>query len=179
MQNFVITDKQIEELIDKTVTRYISEKQKADKKLIYKHSKGYKVRALLQSYRSLKIAIANEKALTVEEMKDLRFKFISDLMDINVCDEGHTERLIKAQHLRMKERVYTVNAIEKAMEIYKRECENSPNELDIRKYKALDMLYICEERRSIQEIAEELYTSDKTVYRIAAIACDELAIYLL
>lgn len=67
--------------------------------------------------------------------------------------------------------MFYVQIIDRAMKLYKQECESSPYEEDVRRYREVHAMYIADEPKTVQQISELENVSDKTVYNDFRIAC--------
>jgi hypothetical protein len=183
VQRFVLTQEQINQIASiagkEGACVFRKEQIEAEKEHSRKENKVKKTKKLLKSYRRIKNTLSDESEFTEEEQIELRWKFIQDLMG-NAKDAGsRSERTIKDTEKRRQEDLYCIYRIEKAVEMYKEECEKSGNEEAKRRYRELSMMYLDEKMYTVQEISEVEKISDKTVYKDLGIACGIVAVYLL
>lgn len=93
------------------------------------------------------------------------------------CDR--TEKDIEKYETKRKQNLFYVQIIDRAMKLYKQECESSPYEEDVRRYREVHAMYIADEPKTVQQISELENVSDKTVYNDFRIACAAISVYLL
>ena len=165
----------MKEAYKEAIKEYIKEQDRADRKA----SAGQKTKQLLSSYRRVKAALQDEVELTDDEKKDLRWKFMEDLIENPNSTVNKVESYAIDNVKRRRERLYSIRCIENAMDLYRRECEASGEVDDWRKYREIYDLYISDDPKSIKEIAEQEYVSERTVYNDVNEACNVIAIYLL
>ena len=142
-------------------------------------SKPAKTKKLLTAYRRMKTDVADTEELTEAEKREFRWRFIEDLMGSagNNCDR--TEKDIEKYETKRKQNLFYVQIIDRAMKLYKQECESSPYEEDVRRYREVHAMYIADEPKTVQQISELENVSDKTVYNDFRIACADISVYLL
>lgn len=157
------------------IKEFIKEQEKTDRRM----GVGQKTKQLLGSYRRIKAALQDEVELTEDEKKDIRWKFMEDLIENPNTTVNKAEIFAVDNVKRRRERLYTIKSIEKAMDLYRGECEASGEVDDWRRYRILYDLYISETPKSIKEIADQEYVSERTVYEDINKACNVIAIYLL
>lgn len=180
---YVLTQEQINQIAavagEEAVKRFRAEQVKSDKKRAREENKVKKTKKMLSSYRRIKATLSDEAEFTEEEQIELRWKFIQDLMESVRETVSRSERTIKDEEKRRQEDLYCIYRIEKATEMYRKECEKSGSEEAKRRYRELSMMYLEEKQYSVQEISEVENVSDKTVYKDLGIACGIVAVYLL
>ena len=180
---YVLTQEQINQIAavagEEAVKRFRAEQVKSDKKRAREENKVRKTKKILSSYRRIKATLSDEAEFTEEEQIELRWKFIQDLMGSVKETVSRSERTIKDEEKRRQEGLYCIYRIEKAMEMYREECEKSGSEEAKRRYRELSMMYLEEKQYSVQEISEVENVSDKTVYKDLGIACGIVTVYLL
>lgn len=133
----------------------------------------------LQSYRRVKASLDDTEEFTDDEKIELRWAFVCDLMGSGIDAIEKADNRIRSVESKRKRDKFEINSIDKAMELFRKEVENSPNEESKRRYRELKMLYIDDRQCTVQEIAELENVSDKTVYKDIGIACEIVAVYLL
>lgn len=180
---YVLTQEQINQIAavagEEAVKRFLTEQVKSDKKRAREENKVKKTKKMLSSYRRIKATLSDEAEFTEEEQIELRWKFIQDLMGSVKETVSRSERTIKDEERRRQEDLYCIYRIEKAVEMYREECEKSGSEEAKRRYRELSMMYLEEKQYSVQEISEVENISDKTAYKDLGIACGIVAVYLL
>lgn len=153
---------------------YRKERAKEEKK----YSKLEITKERLKSYRRAKLALL-EDVPDPEEIEDLYFKALQDLMSTDTGVEGRTERLIKSQAWRRQKDLYDLARIEKAVELYERECDLSKTDEAKRRYRVLFLAHMDMEEHTTEEIAEEVGTGEKNVYNDLRIAYRAVSDYYL
>lgn len=134
---------------------------------------------ILSSYRRTKTRLAEEIEFSEDEKMDLRWRFVEDLMGSARSIVSKSEMTIMSEEKKRKEDAYSIRCIDKAVELYKRECQNIGSEEVLRRFRELSMMYLEEKVYTVQQIAEAENVSEKTVYKDIGIACNILAVYLL
>jgi len=137
-----------------------------------------KTKKLLGSYRRIKAILSDGEKFSAEEQIEIRWKFIEDLMGNSKEIAGKSERTIKDAERKREEDLYCAFRIEKAVEMYREECEKIGSEEAKRRYRELNMMYLSDTHYTVQEISEIENISDKTIYKDLGIACSIVAIYL-
>lgn len=180
---YVLTQEQINQIAavagKEAVHTFRSEQVKEEKKRAREENKVKKTKKMLNSYRRIKATLSDEAEFTEEEQVELRWKFIQDLMGSAKETVSKSDRVIQDGEKRRQEDLYCVYRIEKAIEMYREECEKSGSEEAKRRYRELSMMYMEEKTYTVQEISEVEKVSDKTVYKDLGIACGIVAVYLL
>lgn len=180
---YVLTQAQIEQIASiagrEAVNFYRTEQVKAEKKHARERNKVEKTKKMLKSYRRIKATLSEEAEFTEEEQIELRWKFIQDLMGNVKNPVSRCEMDIRDTEKRRQEDLYCIYRIDKAVEMYRRECEQSGSEEAKRRYRELSMMYLEERAYTVQEISDIEQISDKTVYKDLGIACGIVTVYLL
>ncbi len=180
---YVLTQEQINQIAaiagKEAVQTFRAEQAKVEKKRAREENKVNKTKKMLSSYRRIKATLSDEARFTVEEQIELRWKFIQDLMGNARETVSKSERIIQNGEKRRQEDLYYVYRIEKAIDMYREECEKSGNEEAKRRCRELSMMYLEDREYSVQEISTVENISEKTVYKDLGIACGILAVYLL
>lgn len=158
---------------------FMEEQRKADRKRAKCEDKVNRTKKMLSSYRRMKATLSDEAEFTEEEQVELRWKFIQDLMGSAKDVVGKAELAVRDGEKRRQENLYCIYRIEKAMDMYREECEKSGSEEARRRYRELSMMYLGDREYTVQEISQVEKVSDKTVYKDIGIACGIVAVYLL
>ncbi|WP_150284148.1 hypothetical protein [Rummeliibacillus sp. TYF-LIM-RU47] len=162
-----LTEKQLE-IVARTaaavaVEKYQAEQQEREK---HKHDRRLRnVKLLLRNYRSFAAHSADIKLDIVELDEKL------ELDDLDT-DEFAIMSIKKSK----KKTLAMVKFINKTLEIYKLMCEESGNADDIRKYEIIYHMYISDEKKTVAEISKCQFTKERTVYRIAQKAYEDLTV---
>lgn len=180
---YVLTQEQISQIAavgaQEGVKAFKEEQRKEERKRKKEEDKVRKTKKLLSSYRRIKATLSDGEQFTPDEQAELRWKFIEDLMGNAKDIVGKSERTIKDAERKREEDLYCAFRIEKAVEMYREECEKSGSKDAKRRYRELKMMYLEEKPYTAQEISRVENISDKTVYKDIGIACGIVAIYLL
>lgn len=154
-------------MIEYDKTKKSSSKTKYDKRL---RNTGL----LLKNYRNFKEHCKNA---IYEDLEEIKIKEDSDVIEIfdkiyNMEDDGAiVESILKA-----KERtLIIIKHIDNCINFYEYKAKISENNEFQRRVEVLKKLYINEEEKSFEEIAEELFVSTKTVNRDRKKATEDLA----
>lgn len=162
---------------EKAVEAYRSEEKKTQKRRDNENVRIAKKK--LQSYRRVKASLVETEEFTEDEKIELRWEFIKDLMGSGLDYVDKADNRIKSVENKRKRDSFEIQTIDRAMELYKREVDNSSSEEAKRRYRELYAMYIDDEVLTVKEIAEIENISEKIVYRDLGIACKILAVYLL
>jgi hypothetical protein len=154
------------------------EQETEEKRREMKEDKVRKTKKLLRSYRRFKAAMSCEDEFTIPEKIELRWKFIEDLMMSREAGVSRSERAISDSEKKRQENLYCVHSLDRAIEMYRDECEKTGSEEAKRRYRELKMMYLEKEHYSVQEIAKIEKVSDKTVYKDLGIASGIVSVYL-
>ncbi|MCM1245715.1 MAG: MerR family transcriptional regulator [Roseburia sp.] len=180
---YVLTQDQIDQIASiagrEAVNSFRAEQVKAEKKNARERNKVEKTKKMLKSYRRIKATLSEEAEFTEDEQIELRWKFIQDLMGNVKNPVSRSEMDIRDTEKRRQEDLYCIYRIDKAVEMYRKECEKAGNEEAKRRYRELSMMYLEEKAYTVQEISDAERISDKTVYKDLGIACEIVAVYLL
>ena len=115
----------------------------------YRSFSSYNDNAVINLYDALKI---DEDIYSVLELMEGRER-ISSEVKIDSIEKGVLRTKIMMAH---------VNAM---LDIYKRNCENSPYPEEMRRYRVIYGMYLGEEEKRSEQIAEEECCDIATVYR--------------
>lgn len=109
------------------------------------------VQLLMQNYRKLKAYYSRTS---------------SDVLEVNsVCNMHHTTGLLMSH-------------VDKMLSTYDAMCHDSDNQDELRRWDALYLRYIGDERISVEEIANRLNVDKRTVYRDVGKAMEDMAVLL-
>lgn len=138
-----------------------------------KYDRRYRnVKLLLEHYRDF--SNYGEKAVyrIYEAMeKDEDIADILDLMEGRRKDEDGKIESIEKGVIRTKVIMRHVNEM---LNIYKISCRESPYQEEKRRWRVIYALYLSDEPKTVQEIAEEEYINERTVYKDVKAACKRL-----
>ena len=181
-KTYLVTQEELNSLValaanvsaDRAISVY--EKEKKEKQY---YNKVEKTKELLKAYRRTKASLNDEVTFSREEELELRWKFLEDLMG---CQNQTlpSETSIQESEKRRQEKLYAVQRVESAVELYRQECFKTNLEEPIRRYEELYMMHIDPSRNySANEIAEKFNVSNRTVYKDLGIAYKIVAEYLI
>ena len=138
---------------------------------------GKAAQRMLADYRRLKIAQKEDIQISDEEGLEMRWRYLEDLM--GTPDHAIvTENTVYIREKKLQYNHYKIQQIEAAMDMYRRECENSGNEEAMRRYRVMQMRYMGDKACSVEEIADIECVSKNTVYHDLDLACKVIAVYL-
>jgi len=109
-------------------------------------------------------AVSAEEILTHRDLLDLMSRYGREAVRVNLTRDHAAHLMLRA------------NLITDALHAYKAVCENSKDTEDMRRYRSLYHLYISEEPKTAEEIAECENLDRSTVYRDVEIAIEGLAV---
>ncbi|AMW98436.1 hypothetical protein [Rummeliibacillus stabekisii] len=164
-----LTEKQLE-IVARTAAAVAVEKYQAEQQEREKHKHDRRLRnikLLLRNYRWFATHSADIKLDIVELDEKL------ELDDLDT-DEFAVMSIKKSK----KKTLAMVKFINKTLEIYKLMCEESGNVDDIRKYETIYHMYISEEKKTVAEISNCQFANERTVYRNAQRAYEDLAVLI-
>ena len=129
---------------------YQEEAKKAEKKLAKLTDKVEITKDRLRNYRAVKAKLQSE-SFSEEELKEMRFKYLEDLMGQVKGSQSRVEAKLRAEidlHIRNAD---AVEKLDHAFGLYQSECEKWGSEEEKRRCRELYMMYM-----------------DDTVYRVEA-----------
>lgn len=131
---------------------------------------------LLRNYRTLKAhcenAIFERSEIIVDNMNAL------DILD-SLDDFLSSETLYIESIKRTNERTAIIlTHIDEMMKIFEILCYQSSVSEDQRRYRAINSLYIREPAKTVEEIVEDEFVDQRTIYRDINIACEKLSALL-
>lgn len=141
------------------------EKAKKEEKQNKQDRRLRNTKLLLRNYRSFKA-----------HTHDIRLELASDKF-LDIMDELEEEDLAVESIKRSKERTLAmVRFIDQMLMVYKVICEQSEKIEDRRKYETIGHIYIFEEKKTYEEVAECQCTNVRTVYRDVSEAVKTLSV---
>lgn len=141
----------------------VEEKAKFDKryrntKLLLEHYQNfldYQEKAIYKIYKELD-----------EDIVD-----IIELMNGRKSDNDRRIESIERGVMRTK---VIMNHVNTMLEVYRKSCEASPYHEERRRWRVIEGLYLNKVPKSVQEIAEEEFINERTVYKDIKAACKRL-----
>ena len=163
-----ITEKAAAVAAERAVEMY--QKQAAEEEKA-KFDKRYRnTKLLLEHYRDF--SDYGEKAI-YRIYKELD----EDIIDIIELMEGRKSdndgRIQSIERGVMRTRVI-MNHVNTMLEVYRKSCESSPYQEEKRRWRVIEGLYLNKAPKSVQEIAEEEFINERTVYKDVKAACKRL-----
>ena len=168
----------IASIASKEAVKAFKEEQKKEDKKKEKNPEYLKqTKKMLRGYRAVKSRLANNKfELSFLEQRALRIEYLEDLMGVRPTSK--VECILDDIEKNKKKDQYAVTIIDKAMELYKKECEETSGEEAIRRYREVYAMHISETPTTVEEIAKKENISEKTVYKDLGIAYRIIAVYM-
>ena len=165
---YSLSEEQIEDIVDRSVKSAINGyREELKKASARKENENVRVtKRKLQAYRRVKASLKETEEFTDEEKIELRWEFVKDLMGSGFDAIEKVDDRIKSVEHKRKRDSFEIQIIDKAMQLYKIEAENSSSEEAKRRYRELYAMYIDEEGHTIEEIAEIESSSEKIVNRV-------------
>lgn len=176
----IITDKTLEEIIRETAEKTAAsfykklldhEKTAREKK---KENLIKRTEELFRSYRSIKLLIESDDEITPEEIADMRFKLVQDMLTNRTKTENEILEQAKSRETRRK----NIERFERAVDLCEKDLTLTGSETRIRAIKYAKAYYMETEPITIEQLAEKEFTSERTVYRSLACAYEMVAGYL-
>ena len=131
-------------------------------------------RLLFQHYRSLNSHYANA---VWESEKDVTDEFV-DIMEL-MSGQGYTETVVVDNIKKSAEKTRIImQHINKMLDIYHKQCENSKYAEDMRHWRVIKGLYLLPEKASVDDIAEKENINRRTVYKDVDAAVESLTMLL-
>lgn len=148
------------------------ERLEQEKKTMYHKAVDRRLRntkLLLRNYRMLR-ENADNSVYGRSQMEESAADILCSMM--NLYDDEVIVDAIKRSATRT---AIIVSHIETMLELYRAYCERSGNELDIRRYKIVEDMYIVEHPMAVKEIAKMWNMSKENVYSDLKIATERLS----
>lgn len=139
------------------------EKQKQQKERYDRRLRNVKL--LLRNYRSFAAHVAEIKM----DINELDEKLELEELDLD-------EYAIRAIKKSKEKTLALVVFLNKMLKVYETMCEQSDNTEDIRKYATIYHLYISDDKKTYEQIAECHFTNVRTVYRDVADATKTISV---
>lgn len=181
VNKYVLSQEEINKIASiasQEAVKVFKEQQKKEEKKREKNPEYIKqTKKMLRGYRAVKSRLVNNNfELSFLEQRALRVEYLEDLMGVRPTSK--VECILDDIEKNKKKDQYAVTIIDKAMELYKKECEATPGEEAIRRYREVYAMHIAYKPSTVLEIAEKEGVSDKTVYNDLKIAYNAIAVYM-
>jgi len=135
----------------------------------------YNTRLLLEKYRGL--VKYSEDAIfdAIQLDEDMELQTLIELMgagkeSVSLSVESIQERTGKVRVI--------LNHVTKMLEYYRFRCESSGKPEVVRKWETVYYLYLADNEKTVQELAEAFYVDERTVYRYNRAALQDLSALL-
>lgn len=175
-KKYVVTENELsmiaEIAAEKAIKTYKNEHKQAEKNRQAKVLNSAKT--LIMNYRRFKgmtsNAVYDGKTTTDDDMRE-----ILELMQLNFRNKDFEVLSIKEKTMRTK---MILEHVDTMLEVYKKQCEVSPEPEEIRRYRIIKGLYLDDMPKTALELADEEGVGERTVYRDRDIAFKRLSILL-
>ena len=140
------------------------DKRKANTKLLLKH------------YRSL-VEHCESATFTASQVDTDDGYSLAEILELI---NGNTSDRLKVESIRqsaIKTKII-IDHINTMINLYKSFCEQSPKDEDMRRYRVIYWLYLDEEPKTADELADEEYTEKRMIYRDVNIAVEQLTAFI-
>lgn len=125
------------------------------------------MKLLLRNYRSFVSHVGSVE----KDIERLNTKLALDELD---TDEFAVRSIIKS-----KERTRTLEKfVNRMLKVYQVICEQSQSEEDKRRYQVVHHMYISEEKKTVAEISEMQFVTERTVFNDLKKAYEELTVLI-
>ena len=127
---YSLSEEQIEDIVDRSVKSAINGyREELKKASARKDNENVRVtKRKLQAYRRVKASLKETEEFTDEEKIELRWEFVKDLMGSGFDAIEKVDDRIKSVEHKRKRDSFEIQIIDKAMQLYKIEAENSSSE---------------------------------------------------
>lgn len=180
-RSYTLSQDEINELCElaakKGIEAYNEARAKDEKRRQRETDKTEITRKKLKEYRAVKMKV-KEKEFTDDEIPELRFNALEDLMGQVSSSDDRTERKIRSRLDKQLADAIELKNIDTAYKDYKEGCQNWGSEEDQRRCRVIYKMYMSDEIFSVEEIAEEENIAERTVYRDVNLGVAQLASYL-
>lgn len=163
-------DDHLIEKVTKIAVQTALEFLEKEKQREHKENKDYRLRnikLLLRNYRNF--------VLHSEEIKE----DLTSLQKVKLMDELYVEKFAVESIMKSKQRTLVmVQFMKKMVETYRVMCEKSGNPDEERRYKIIHSMYLSEEKKTADEIAECHFVDRRTVFRDIQKASEALSVLM-
>ena len=173
---YAVTERQMKEIAEYASKKGIEAYNKEHRR--EKETKIERTKERLEEYRRVKKALMEETGYTSQEIADIRFQMIKDLMEDIEGRESETEKQIKKEEQKKREAIYYISQMDHAIRMYREEADASRNEEEKRRFREIENIYI-KHNMTVREVAEMENVSEKTVYKDLKIAYAILSSYMV
>lgn len=154
----------ITETAVKTALEHLEKHKKEEEKKNYDR-RLRNIKLLLRNYRSF-IKHVDDVKLDIKELDE---QLVLDDID---------EYSIKTIKQSKEKTLILIRYIQKMMKVYKFMCEQSSNPEDLRRYQIIYDMYISEEKKTAEEIAQGHFLHRRTVYKEINKASETLSVLM-
>ena len=176
----IITDKTLDEIIRETAERTAASffKKLLDHEKTAREKKREQIikrtEDLFKSYRSIKSVIESDDDITAEEIADLRFKLVQDMLS----DRNRTENELMDQAKQREARRKHLKRFEKAVDLCESDLLLCGSAAQKRAIRITKEYYMDSEPLSIQDLAAKEVTGERAIYKDFRKAYEMVAGYL-
>ncbi|MCD8308907.1 MAG: hypothetical protein LUD19_03550 [Clostridia bacterium] len=143
----------------KAAIDYISEEREKTRKSRYDR-RLHNTRLLLKNYRQFK-KHAEGAIYNARQVKESAIDILDGLDDAMLDNGNYVEGIKKSQ----QRTIIILHHIEEMLRFYKISCEQSGKPEEMRRYRTIMAMYIDDEKKTAQQIAEKENVEDRTVYK--------------
>lgn len=158
------------------VFRNLQDKEK--KKREKENDKVAVTKKRLREYRAVKAKIS-EREISEEEIPELRFEALRDLMGEITSSDSRTENKIRSRLNKQLSDTLELKSLEKAFNEYEEGCRMYGTKEDVRRCNVIYKMYLSDTPYTAEEIAEMENITERTVYRDVSLGVVQLSSYLL
>ena len=132
-------------------------------------------REAFKTYRAMKMSVEEEEEVMEDEISELRFQLVADLME----GRNRTEQSMFQNAKTREQKLLSLMKFEKALAVCEADLEVSGSEAEQRAIRVAKMMHINEVPLSVAEIAELEQEGERAVYKDFNKACELMAGYLV
>lgn len=147
--------------------------QEAEKVAAEKRDKRlYNTRLLMEKYRGM-VEYSKSAVYNAAQIED-DYEFLS-LMDMMKDGSDNYTLTVHSIQERAATVAIIIHHINKMLEFYKFHCKRTGREEIMRKYEVIKKLYIDEDEKTVQDLANEMFVDISTIYKYNRAAMQDLS----
>lgn len=154
----------------KAALKKVDEERKISRKRIH-NRRFHNTEVLLRNYNMFKLSVENS-VFTIRQMQ--REASANEILNL-MMDSDKDELTIKAIKESKARTAVIVEHIDTMLSLYKTYCEQSTDEIDIRRYEILMDRFVRDPNLSVTEIMTKFCVSKETVYRDLKVAKERVS----
>lgn len=158
---------------DNIAGRIRAERKKLDRETW--HRKVKETREAFKTYRAMKHSVEEDEILTEDEISELRFQLVSDLME----GRERAERDFFQNAETRERKILSLMRFEKALRVCEEDLECSGSQAEQRAIRVAKMLYINDIPLTVKDVAEIEDEGERAVYKDLNRACELMAGYFV